>query len=68
MFYNTPLGQLPRYAHALLKSLSENPMKKRILREKIISHSLIALHMLSHEKTMCEKPFSKNSHKIEYNV
>jgi hypothetical protein len=69
MFYNTPLGRLPRYAHASLKTPSENPVgKNSSWRKEYIAFVNCIAYVVS-LKTLCEKPSNKNSHrKKEYNI
>jgi hypothetical protein len=39
----------------------KNPVGKTVLGEKSTYQPHFVLHMLSHQKTLCEKPSSKNS-------
>ena len=64
-----PLGRLPRYAHASLKTSSKNSMRKNgSWRKEYISFVNCITHVVS-LKTLREKSSSKNSHrKKEYNI
>jgi hypothetical protein len=67
-FTALPLGRLPRYAHASLKTPSENLVEKNgSWRKEYITFVNCIAHVVS-LKTLCEKPSSKNSHREkEYN-
>jgi hypothetical protein len=69
MFYDTLPGQLPRYAHASLKTPFENPVgKKGSWRKEYIAFVNCIAYVVSF-KILHEKPSSKNSRrKKEYNI